>query len=51
MGVAKADPAELTRYRAKQTQTHNLYIQKRQAVTKRGVSRRHDAQARGANVD
>ena len=37
MGVAKAEPAELDRYRAKQKQTHNRYIQKHQAATKRGV--------------
>ena len=36
MGVAKADPAELDRYRATQKQTHKRYTQKRQAVTKRG---------------
>jgi hypothetical protein len=36
MGVVEADPAELDRYRAKQKQTHNRYIQKRQAMMKKG---------------
>ena len=36
MGVVEVDPAELARYRAKQKQTHNRYIQKRQAMMKKG---------------
>ena len=31
----EVDPAELARYRAKQKQTHNRYIQKRQAMMNR----------------
>jgi hypothetical protein len=36
MGVVEVDPAELARYRAKQKQTHNRYIQKRQAMMNKG---------------
>ena len=36
MGVVEVDPAELARYRAKQKQTHNRYIQKRQAIMNKG---------------
>ena len=36
MGVVEVDPAELARYRAKQKQTHNRYIQKRQAMMNEG---------------
>jgi len=36
MGVVEADPAELDRYRAKQRQNHNRYIQKRRAMQKNG---------------
>jgi len=32
----EVDPAELARYRVKQKQTHNRYIQKRQAMMKKG---------------
>jgi len=39
MGVVEVDPAELARYRAKQKQTHNRYIQKRQAMMNRGVGK------------
>ena len=39
MGVVEVDPAELARYRAKQKQTHNRYIQKRQAMMKKGPGR------------
>ena len=36
MGVVEVDPAELARYQAKQKQTHNRYIQKCQAMMKKG---------------
>jgi hypothetical protein len=51
MGVVEVDPAELARYRAKQKQTHNRYIQKRQAMMKKGSREKHAAQARDAHLD
>jgi hypothetical protein len=51
MGVVEVDPAELARYRAKQKQTHNRYIQKRQAMMNKGESGKHAPQTRGAPLD
>jgi hypothetical protein len=51
MGVVEVDPAELARYRAKQKQTHNRYIQKRQAMMKKGSRDKHATQTWDAHLD
>jgi hypothetical protein len=51
MGVVEVDPAELARYRAKQKQTHNRYIQKRQAMMNKGSRENHAPQTRDAHLD